>query len=169
RATGNVPSAGRACREAARRPSIVRPAGPTGPRSCAPDARHAPPESQSGLRFARLASAPWLGSSFVSAAGAPFPCASGAGIGGASGDDAGQVGRKQQDWPSRQRRGGAGRVLNFPQWVVMSELAIELKGIDKSFGLVHANRDINLKVRKGTIHGIIGENGAGKSTLMSIL
>ncbi|MGB3876215.1 MAG: ABC transporter ATP-binding protein [Shinella zoogloeoides] len=51
----------------------------------------------------------------------------------------------------------------------MNELAIELKGIDKSFGLVHANRNINLKVRKGTIHGIIGENGAGKSTLMSIL
>jgi ABC-type uncharacterized transport system ATPase subunit len=51
----------------------------------------------------------------------------------------------------------------------MSELAIELKGIDKSFGLVHANRNINLKVSKGTIHGIIGENGAGKSTLMSIL
>ncbi|UPA24545.1 ABC transporter ATP-binding protein [Shinella oryzae] len=51
----------------------------------------------------------------------------------------------------------------------MSELAIELKGIDKSFGPVHANRNINLKVRKGTIHGIIGENGAGKSTLMSIL
>ena len=51
----------------------------------------------------------------------------------------------------------------------MSELAIELKGIDKSFGLVHANKAIDLKVRKGTIHGIIGENGAGKSTLMSIL
>src|SRR5215216_1211089 len=51
----------------------------------------------------------------------------------------------------------------------MSELAIELKGIDKSFGPVHANRAIDLKVKKGTIHGIIGENGAGKSTLMSIL
>ncbi|MGN6551381.1 MAG: ABC transporter ATP-binding protein [Pararhizobium sp.] len=51
----------------------------------------------------------------------------------------------------------------------MSEFAIELKGIDKSFGTVHANRNINLKVRRGTIHGIIGENGAGKSTLMSIL
>jgi general nucleoside transport system ATP-binding protein len=51
----------------------------------------------------------------------------------------------------------------------MSELAIELKGIDKSFGPVHANKAIDLKVRKGTIHGIIGENGAGKSTLMSIL
>ncbi len=51
----------------------------------------------------------------------------------------------------------------------MSDLAIELKGIDKSFGPVRANRDINLSVHKGTIHGIIGENGAGKSTLMSIL
>ncbi|HMB46856.1 MAG TPA: ABC transporter ATP-binding protein [Afifellaceae bacterium] len=47
--------------------------------------------------------------------------------------------------------------------------AIELVGIDKSFGLVHANRDINMAVAKGSIHGIVGENGAGKSTLMSIL
>ncbi|WP_235981727.1 ABC transporter ATP-binding protein [Methylobrevis albus] len=47
--------------------------------------------------------------------------------------------------------------------------AIELVGIDKSFGQVHANRDINLAVAAGSIHGIIGENGAGKSTLMSIL
>lgn len=34
---------------------------------------------------------------------------------------------------------------------------------------MQANRDINITVPKGTIHGIIGENGAGKSTLMSIL
>jgi simple sugar transport system ATP-binding protein len=47
--------------------------------------------------------------------------------------------------------------------------AIELIHIDKKFGAVHANKDINLSVAKGTIHGIIGENGAGKSTLMSIL
>ena len=47
--------------------------------------------------------------------------------------------------------------------------AIELIGIDKRFGPVHANKDINLSVAKGTIHGIVGENGAGKSTLMSIL
>jgi simple sugar transport system ATP-binding protein len=47
--------------------------------------------------------------------------------------------------------------------------AIELIGIDKRFGAVHANKDIHLVVPKGTIHGIVGENGAGKSTLMSIL
>ncbi|MEM6665260.1 MAG: ABC transporter ATP-binding protein [Pseudomonadota bacterium] len=47
--------------------------------------------------------------------------------------------------------------------------AIELIGINKSFGPVQANKDINLTVGKGTIHGIVGENGAGKSTLMSIL
>jgi simple sugar transport system ATP-binding protein len=50
-----------------------------------------------------------------------------------------------------------------------SEPAIELVGIDKKFGAVHANKNINLTVAKGSIHGIIGENGAGKSTLMSIL
>jgi general nucleoside transport system ATP-binding protein len=47
--------------------------------------------------------------------------------------------------------------------------AIELVGIDKRFGAVHANRAVSLKIERGTIHGIIGENGAGKSTLMSIL
>ncbi|HAT85449.1 MAG TPA: ABC transporter ATP-binding protein [Rhizobiales bacterium] len=47
--------------------------------------------------------------------------------------------------------------------------AIQLVGIEKRFGQVYANRNIDLTVKKGSIHGIIGENGAGKSTLMSIL
>jgi ABC-type uncharacterized transport system ATPase subunit len=50
-----------------------------------------------------------------------------------------------------------------------AQFAIELKGISKAFGPVQANKDINVQVPRGTIHGIIGENGAGKSTLMSIL
>ena len=48
-------------------------------------------------------------------------------------------------------------------------LAVQMHGVDKHFGAVHANRAVNLAVAAGSIHGIVGENGAGKSTLMSIL
>ena len=48
-------------------------------------------------------------------------------------------------------------------------LAIDLSKISKSFPGVKANDDINLKIKEGTIHAIVGENGAGKSTLMKIL
>jgi simple sugar transport system ATP-binding protein len=47
--------------------------------------------------------------------------------------------------------------------------AIELLGIDKRFGAVHANRAVSMRVPRGSVTGIVGENGAGKSTLMSIL
>ncbi|NNU78903.1 ABC transporter ATP-binding protein [Halovulum dunhuangense] len=56
-----------------------------------------------------------------------------------------------------------------PETAAPDAPAIELVGISKAFGPVQANKDISLKVRRGTIHGIVGENGAGKSTLMSIL
>lgn len=46
---------------------------------------------------------------------------------------------------------------------------LELKGINKHFGPVHANKDINVTIESGTIHGLLGENGAGKSTLMKVL
>lgn len=46
---------------------------------------------------------------------------------------------------------------------------IELQQITKKFGNFYANKDITLRVRKGTVHALVGENGAGKSTLMSIL
>ncbi len=47
--------------------------------------------------------------------------------------------------------------------------ALELRGIDKRFGAVHANQAISLAVARGSVHGLIGENGAGKSTLMNIV
>jgi general nucleoside transport system ATP-binding protein len=47
--------------------------------------------------------------------------------------------------------------------------AVCMKAINKRFGAVQANRDVDLNVAARSVHGIVGENGAGKSTLMSIL
>lgn len=47
--------------------------------------------------------------------------------------------------------------------------AVELIGLNKHFGPVHANRDVSISVERGTVHGIVGENGAGKSTMMAML
>jgi simple sugar transport system ATP-binding protein len=47
--------------------------------------------------------------------------------------------------------------------------AVEFKNVSKSFDNVLANQSISLKIKKGSIHAIIGENGAGKSTAMKIL
>ncbi|WP_307849774.1 ABC transporter ATP-binding protein [Qaidamihabitans albus] len=50
-----------------------------------------------------------------------------------------------------------------------SAFAVELRGITKRFPGVVANSDVNVGVRGGTVHALVGENGAGKSTLMKIL
>ena len=45
---------------------------------------------------------------------------------------------------------------------------LELRNISKRFGDVLANDNVNIVVKPGTIHAIVGENGAGKSTAMRI-
>ena len=50
-----------------------------------------------------------------------------------------------------------------------NDYIIEMLGITKEFPGIKANDNINLQVKRGEIHALLGENGAGKSTLMSIL
>ena len=51
----------------------------------------------------------------------------------------------------------------------LSAIAIEVKQVYKSFGATQALKDINLKIPRGSITGLVGENGAGKSTLGKII
>ncbi|MBV9002609.1 MAG: sugar ABC transporter ATP-binding protein, partial [Solirubrobacterales bacterium] len=50
-----------------------------------------------------------------------------------------------------------------------AEPYLELRGVDKRFGGVHALREIDLTITRGSIHALVGENGAGKSTLGRII
>lgn len=50
----------------------------------------------------------------------------------------------------------------------MSDYVLEMENIVKTFPGVRALKGVELKVRPGTVHGVMGENGAGKSTLMKI-
>ncbi len=49
------------------------------------------------------------------------------------------------------------------------EEILRMEHITKKFGDAYANKDINLNVREGEVHTLLGENGAGKSTLMNVL
>ena len=48
----------------------------------------------------------------------------------------------------------------------MSRAVLELQGLNKSFGALHATRDLSFCVNAGEIHALIGPNGAGKTTLI---
>jgi len=49
----------------------------------------------------------------------------------------------------------------------MSKTMLEIKGVNKTFGGLHALSDVNLQIVEGETHAIIGPNGAGKSTLLN--
>ena len=49
------------------------------------------------------------------------------------------------------------------------EFILEIKNLSKRFGGIQALEEVNLQVRYGEVHALVGENGAGKSTLMNVL
>jgi len=51
----------------------------------------------------------------------------------------------------------------------MSEPLLELRGINKSFGVVHVLHDVDFAVHPGQVTALVGDNGAGKSTLVKII
>ena len=51
----------------------------------------------------------------------------------------------------------------------MSSTAIEIKGLTKSYGNVHALNGVDIKINKGEFFGLLGPNGAGKTTTINIL
>ncbi len=61
------------------------------------------------------------------------------------------------------------RTAVMPEEERTSPFAVEMRAISKAWPGVVANDSVNLAVRKGEIHALVGENGAGKSTLMNVL
>ena len=52
---------------------------------------------------------------------------------------------------------------------VPEEYAVEVDGVTKTFGTVRALDDVSFRLRRGTIHALVGENGSGKSTLTKVI
>ncbi len=71
--------------------------------------------------------------------------------------------RKKSASRATPRQGRLGEIC------LTDEFILETHGLTKQFAGFYAVRDVNLQVRKGTIHALIGPNGAGKTTCFNLL
>jgi len=49
------------------------------------------------------------------------------------------------------------------------KLAVNLTAVSKSFGTIHAVKNLDLQIKTGTVFGFLGPNGSGKSTTMKMI
>src|SRR5688500_7620432 len=82
----------------------------------------------------------------------------------------------EQDAPSPARlfdsdgqQSGEAASAASPDSAAAESYVLELRGVVKRFGGAVALSGVDFALRRGAIHGLLGENGAGKSTLMKIL
>lgn len=59
--------------------------------------------------------------------------------------------------------------VRSPSRIGAEQALLDVVGLTKSFGDVHANNDIGLSIQRGEVHALAGENGAGKSTLLKVI
>ena len=62
--------------------------------------------------------------------------------------------------------------MGLHEWNIekaIDEKILRIENVTKSYGVVQALRGVTVEIRKGSIHGLLGENGAGKSTLVGII
>lgn len=71
--------------------------------------------------------------------------------------------------PGVKTRGGTHCSVNWEGMIQVEDYILRMEHVTKTFPGVKALDDVTFKVKRGEIHGLVGENGAGKSTLMKVL
>jgi branched-chain amino acid transport system permease protein len=72
-------------------------------------------------------------------------------------------------WRSRARVHAAGPALQLVPATIGGDIVLDVKGLSKYFGGLKAVDDVDIQVRRGGVHALIGPNGSGKTTTLNVL
>lgn len=74
-----------------------------------------------------------------------------------------------QRWRAKAKIRGAGPALQLAPAAVAGDMVLEVKSLSKHFGGLKAVDDVDLAVKRGSVHALIGPNGSGKTTTLNVL
>jgi branched-chain amino acid transport system permease protein len=72
-------------------------------------------------------------------------------------------------WRGRARVHAAGPALQLAPAIIGGDIVLDVKGLSKYFGGLKAVDDVDIQVRRGGVHALIGPNGSGKTTTLNVL